>query len=128
MGYDRPEVQALGARSRMFLRAAYDDLEDDRFDLAAFHSEQAVQLALKYVLAKQLGHFPHTHSLIELFEGVKSVRQDLYEFYKSKRYLVEVMSDAYIASRYLPRSYSRETAEALVSCAKEFLLEVGLWR
>lgn len=47
---------------------------------------------------------------------------------KSKRYLVEVMSDAYIASRYLPRSYSSDTAEALVSCAEEFLSAVGLWR
>ena len=48
----------MGDRATMFLRAAYDDLEDDRFDLAAFHSEQAVQLTLKYILAKQLGHFP----------------------------------------------------------------------
>ncbi|PSO03928.1 hypothetical protein B9Q04_19740 [Candidatus Marsarchaeota G2 archaeon BE_D] len=127
MGHDRPEVQALGDRATMFLRAAYDDLEDNRFDLAVFHSEQAVQLTLKYVLAKQLGHFPHTHSLIESFESGELIRQDLYDLYKSKRYLIEVMSDAYI-DRYLPRSYSRETAEALVPCARNFLSAVGLWR
>ena len=40
--------------------------------------------------------------------------------------LREVMSDAYIASRYLPRSYSRETAEALVPCARNFLSAMGL--
>jgi HEPN domain-containing protein len=58
---------------------------------------------------------------------VELIRQDLYDLYKSKRYLIEVMSDAYI-DRYLPRSYSRETAEALVPCARNFLSAVGLWR
>jgi HEPN domain-containing protein len=56
---------------------------------------------------------------------VELIRQDLYDLYKSKRYLIEVMSDAYI-DRYLPRSYSRETAEALVPCARNFLSAMGL--
>mgnify|MGYP001772471204 CR=1 FL=1 len=32
-------------------------------DLAAFHAEQALQLALKYLLARDYGHYPHTHDL-----------------------------------------------------------------
>jgi len=64
------EAETLKRRAWEFLAAAEDDLRAGRTDLAAFHSEQAAQLALKYVLAKEIGYYPHTHSLKALFEAV----------------------------------------------------------
>jgi len=58
----RKEVEALKQRALDFLHAVEDDLKSGRYELAAFHCEQAVQLALKYVLAVELGHYnqkPH---------------------------------------------------------------------
>jgi len=66
----------------MFLEAAKDDLRAERVDLAAFHAEQASQLTLKYVLAVQVGYYPHTHSLRRLFEEVRAVRLDLWQLYE----------------------------------------------
>jgi len=62
----RREVEYLRRRAFEFLEAARDDIERGRFDLAAFHAEQALQLALN--LARDYGHYPHTHDLRDLFE------------------------------------------------------------
>ena len=64
----RREVEVLRRRTFEFLDAAMDDLGKGRVDLAAFHAEQALQLALRYLLARDLGTYPHTHDLRELFE------------------------------------------------------------
>jgi len=115
----RAEVEVLRERARMFLEAARDDLRAGRVDLAAFHAEQASQLALKYVLAVQAGYYPHTHSLRRLFEEVRAVRPDLWQLYERHMLAFEVMEDAYLGARYLPRRYSREVVEHLIKVAEE---------
>ncbi|WP_456469474.1 HEPN domain-containing protein [Archaeoglobus sp.] len=50
--------------------------------LAAFHIEQAFQLYLKYILAKELGYFPKMYSLSALFKGVSKIDGRFFEFYK----------------------------------------------
>ncbi|AAL63111.1 HEPN domain-containing protein [Pyrobaculum aerophilum] len=111
----REEVEILGAR--LFLEVAREDLRAGRYDLAAFHSEQAAQLALKYLLASTIGHYPHTHSLEVLFKLAKAVREDVWRLYEENRMAFEVMEDAYLGGRYLPRRYAKEVAEHLVELA-----------
>ncbi len=115
----REEAEVLKERARLFLDAAKDDLRAGRFDLAAFHSEQAAQLALKYLLASTTGYYPHTHSLATLFEQVKELRSDLWKLYLDNRMAFEVMEDAYLGGRYLPRRYAKEVAEHLVKIAEK---------
>lgn len=111
----------LRERARMFLEAAKDDLKAGRVDLAAFHAEQACQLALKYVLASRAGYYPHTHSLRRLFEEVRALRPELWQLYERHALAFEVMEDAYLGARYLPRRYSRDVVERLVRVAEELV-------
>jgi HEPN domain-containing protein len=90
----REEVEILRERTLMFLAAARDDLRAGR--VAAFHAEQACQLALKYVLASRAGYYPHTHSLRRLFEEVRAVEQELWSLYERYMFAFEVMEDAYL--------------------------------
>ncbi len=119
----RAEVEVLRERARMFLEAAKDDLRAGRVDLAAFHAEQACQLALKYVLASRTGYYPHTHSLRRLFEEVRVARPELWSLYERHMFAFEVMEDAYLGARYLPRRYSRDVAEHLVKVAEELVTQ-----
>jgi len=122
----RKEVEALKQRALDFLHAVEDDLKSGRYELAAFHCEQAVQLALKYVLAVELGHYPHKRNLRELFEEVKQVKPNLWLLYEKHKYAVEVMNDAYIGARYLPRNYSEDVVKGLYEVATVILNEVGI--
>jgi len=112
-------AEVLRERARMFLEAAKDDLRAERVDLAAFHAEQASQPTLKYVLALQAGYHPHTHPLRRLFEEVRAVRLDLWQLYERYMLAFEVMEDAYLGGRYLPRRYSGEVVEHMVKVAEE---------
>ena len=45
--------EVLNKRAKLFLKEAENDIKNGFFDLAAFHLEQALQLKLKYILAKK---------------------------------------------------------------------------
>jgi HEPN domain-containing protein len=117
----REEAEILRVRALMFLAAARDDLRAGRVDLAAFHAKQACQLALKYVLASRAGYYLHTYSLRRLFEEVRAVKPELWSLYERHMFAFEVMEDAYLGARYLPRRYSRDVAEPLVKVAEELV-------
>ena len=115
----REEVEILRERALMFLAAARDDLRAGR--VAAFHAEQACRPALKYVLASRAGYYPHTRSLRRLFEEVRAVKPELWSLYERHRFAFEVMEDAYLGARCLPRRYSRDVVEHLVKVAEELV-------
>ena len=115
------EVEFLRRRALEFLEAAQDDLRAGRTDLAAFHAEQALQLALKYLLARDFGSYPHTHDLRALFELIREHTPEIWDFYTENKYAIEIMIDAYIGARYLPREYRRDIVEHLVVVAKTFV-------
>jgi HEPN domain-containing protein len=115
----REEVEILRERALMFLAAAREDLRAGR--VAAFHAKQACQLALKYVLASGSECCPHTHSLRWLFEEVRAVKPELWSLYERHKFAFEVMEDAYLGARYLPRRYSRDVVEHLVKVAEELV-------
>jgi HEPN domain-containing protein len=55
--------EELVSRAIYFYRVSSYDASAGRYDIALFHLEQAVQLALKAYLLKTLGDFPKIRSL-----------------------------------------------------------------
>lgn len=117
------EVKLLRRRAKAFLARALDSLNSEDYDLASFLSEQAVQLHLKSILLEKLGDYPRTHSVSLLISILKKLPnyESLIKFLEERRKDVRLMEDAYIASRYLTREYTKEEAEVLVNIAKEVL-------
>lgn len=105
-------------RARHFYRVSEYDVSSSRYDIALFHLEQAVQLAVKAYLLKAVGDFPRTHSLRDLIEITEN--QCLKQLADEKWYVVDILEDAYIGSRYFIRRYGdKECSEA-----KKFVEEV----
>ncbi len=53
-----------------------------------FHLEQALQLLLKYILAKEVGYFSKTHSPSVLGEEVRRIYPEIAEvFDRNRRYV-----------------------------------------
>jgi HEPN domain-containing protein len=116
------EVKLLRRRARGFLARALDSLSSGDYDLASFLSEQAVQLHLKSILLAKVGDYPRSRSITLLISILKKAcGEDFIRFFERWSSEISLMEDAYIASRYLVREYSREEAERLVNFAKEVL-------
>ncbi|AGT36154.1 hypothetical protein N186_09090 [Thermofilum adornatum] len=66
-------------RAKHFYRISDNDASTGRYDIALFHLEQAVQLALKAYLLRTIGDFPRTHSIKDLVElsGNESFRREM---------------------------------------------------
>ncbi|RLG40767.1 MAG: DNA-binding protein [Thermoproteota archaeon] len=113
------EIRLLRRRSKAFLERAIDSLNSGDYDIASFLSEQAVQLYLKSLLLEKLGDYPRTHSISTLLSIIKEIPScdRLMELLERSRE-IRLMEDAYIASRYLAREYTREEAEVLVNLQK----------
>jgi len=117
------EVNILRRRAYAFLRIAETSFNNGDYDLTVFLCEQAVQLYLKSLLLEEIGDYPRTCSitrLLQLFQKLKGL-EDLYKLYQERRYEFTVLEDSYIASRYLPKEYSREEAEKILNLAREVL-------
>ncbi|MBO3802204.1 MAG: HEPN domain-containing protein [Thermoproteota archaeon] len=116
------EVKLLRKRAKSFFVRALESLDSGEYDLAAFLSEQAVQLYLKSVLLEKIGDYPRVHSILTLASILKKTSfKDLAEFLEEKKTEVRLLEDAYIASRYLLREYTKGEAEIIVNFAKEVL-------
>ena len=111
--------EILNRRAKLFLKEAENDIKNGFFDLAAFHLEQALQLKLKYILAKKIGYFSKTHFISTLFEEVKKIIPEIYKIYKKYKEEIEELEIAYIGARYLPIEYSKEKVKKLLKVVKE---------
>jgi hypothetical protein len=60
--------EEMAKRAKHFFRISSYDVATGRYDIALFHIEQAVQLALKAYLFRVFGDFPKTHSVKELID------------------------------------------------------------
>ncbi|RLE42514.1 hypothetical protein DRJ19_03985 [Candidatus Woesearchaeota archaeon] len=114
-------------RAIKFYKEALHDIEEQNFDLAAFHFEQALQLGIKYLLAKELGYFSKTHSLRKLFEELSKIDEKALEFYKENKITLKILEEAYIASRYYYRLYEKDEAEDMKTVVEKFFEKFGIW-
>ncbi|ADC65394.1 HEPN domain protein [Ferroglobus placidus DSM 10642] len=112
-------MEELFDRAKKFLKEAEDDINKEFYDLCMFHLEQALRLLLKYILAKKVGYFSKTHSLLTLKEELKEVEPKISEFLDKNRRIVRELERAYIGARYLPFTYEKEEAVEALKFVKE---------
>jgi HEPN domain-containing protein len=102
------EYESLLERSRRFCETASMQIERGFYDLAVFSLEQGLQLFLKACLLKLGADYPRTHSARKLLELIYKVSKSEAISDLLRKFSVELgaLEDAYITSRYVPRSYS----------------------
>ncbi|MEM1830701.1 MAG: HEPN domain-containing protein [Candidatus Nezhaarchaeales archaeon] len=119
------EVEILRGRAKTFLKYAKEALERGDFDFACFSSEQAAQLFVKSVILELVGEVPRLHRVRELLyllsRSVPEVEKPITKFIEENREGLRALDDAYIASRYMPYTYTREDAETLVRLAENLI-------
>ncbi len=103
-----------------FLEEARESFNKGDYAFTMLFVEQAIQLALKYLIAKRYGDFPRTHSLKLLFE---LAGDELKKFYEENVDLIREIELAYIAARYTDVEYTRGVAERALQLASR-LMEV----
>ena len=123
----KEEIEIFLVRAEKFHRAAIDFFEKEVYDLAAFHIEQAFQLYLKYILAREIGYFPRTHSLMKLFRELSAISQDFINFYNENEIILKNIEDAYLLARYFPREYSRSEVQKMIEVLESFAGRFRNW-
>jgi len=113
------EVEILRGRAKTFLKYAKEALERGDFDV-------------KSVILELVGEVPRLHRVRELLyllsRSVPEVEKPITKFIEENREGLRALDDAYITSRYMPYTYTREDAETLVKLAEnliEFLSRVS---
>lgn len=104
------------------LRAADATLKDNVFSAVCFHSQQAVEKAIKAIVLAKLGKVPRDHSVLRLAE--MSGDKELFGLHKEELGFLDMF---YVPTRYpdaLPGSLpeglpNEEDAEKAVVCAKK---------
>jgi HEPN domain-containing protein len=111
-----------------FFNEAKRNLNEGKYNLVMFHLEQALQLSLKYILFNFKGSFEKTHDILRLLDEVISLtkNENLQRIRREETPVLELITQAYIASGYLPFSYERITVEKAYNVVKNILNEVGI--
>jgi len=117
----REEIAVFKRRAEEAFDSVQLMMERGYYDWAIVMLEQALQLLVKYYLAKTVGYFSKTHNLRKLLEEAGSLDERFSEFYKKHMDAIEVISDAYISGRYLPRRYTKEEIEGKLDLYRELL-------
>ena len=110
-----------------FAEAEYD-IRNGKYNLAMFHLEQSLQLALKYVLFQLKGSFEKTHDIISLLDEVIELTRNekLKKIRNDEASTLEVIRESYITSRYFPFYVDRLVVERAFNITKVILNELGL--
>ncbi|BDB99505.1 HEPN domain-containing protein [Saccharolobus caldissimus] len=118
----------LRKNSLSFLKEAERNLNEGEYNLAMFHLEQALQLALKFVLYERTGTYEKTHNLIKLLEDVIRITNNdrLRELLDNESSTLDLIQQAYIGARYLPYEYSKNSVIAALRLVRVILNELGL--
>lgn len=114
-------------RAKNFHEAAKDQFNKGNYDLACFLSEQALQLYLKATILYLTGELLRTHSIRTLLANIFEVTNDKFfkEFSKKHRFILKLMEQAYVATRYLPTTFSAEDADAMIRVVDEVVSHVN---
>ena len=114
-------MEFLKENAQAFCQNALDLLAKGSYRLAAFSAEQALQLVLKYFLAKKMGDYPKTHALRRLFLIAGTECPVLERLFKENLALVGDMEGAFMGARYYPVDYLREEVEEMVAFLKRVM-------
>jgi len=114
-------VKRLKERARYFFEESKEDFKKKRFDICLFHLEQSAQLFLKAFLLERIGDFPKTNNLFEILEEAGRLEKRIKEVGEKYRLIVNILIDAYIASRYLARDYSEKECLEAFKFIKELI-------
>ena len=111
-----------------FLHYAKLFLRDGKLNLAMFSLEQALQLGLKYKVSELTGSFPKTHDVVALLRTVIDLTKDekLNAILEAEITTLDLLKQAYTASRYLPVDYDREAVERALKVVEAVLDELGI--
>ncbi len=103
------EVNFLEQRADEFLKTAKEGILAKRYNLAAFHFEQAAQLYLKHCLFVTLKEFPKIHELDKLVKGIGKAcekSEEAENFLKENSSVIGDLSQSYLTARYLPVDFN----------------------
>ncbi|MEM4138746.1 MAG: HEPN domain-containing protein [Sulfolobaceae archaeon] len=111
-----------------FFSEAEYDIRNGKYNLAIFHLEQALQLALKYILFQLKGSFEKTHNIIRLLDEVIELTKNekLRKLRNDEATTLEVIRESYITSRYFPFDMDKLVVERAFNVTKVILNELGL--
>ena len=117
------EIKFLKERAKEFFTNAEELFKKKKYNLCVFNLEQALQLWIKYLIAKRIGDWPKTHYLDELIIELAKVynNKKLLSFKKNNKIYIEDLTEAYFSSRYYPINFSKEKSENLIEKTKEFI-------
>ncbi|MGB7291108.1 MAG: HEPN domain-containing protein [Thermodesulfobacteriota bacterium] len=112
----------LKQRGLRFLEEAVGDYEKEYYDFCLFHTEQMLQLLLKYLIAVKTDDFPRIHSISKLFRNVAELYGDnVMEFYKDNVSIIIALEEAYIGARYVDIEFNKEIAGEAIKFGEIFM-------
>ena len=120
------EIKIFQEKADAFLDTGMYNFKKKRYDLAAFHIEQAVQLYVKTKLLEVAGEFPRTHNLVALLNELAKINgKEIGRFAKDNLDVLTKLADVYITSRYYTREFYGEEVKGLFDFVQkiEVLLE-----
>ncbi len=120
----KEEVEHLVRRSKEFYETAKYQITRGFYDLAAFNLEQAAQLYLKARILENGANYPRTHSIRTLIDVLKQISgrgEELERFSSDFMLEIGILEDAYITSRYIPRTFGRAEVERLLKAVEELM-------
>ena len=85
-----------------------------------FFVEQAIQLYIKYILAKVLGDYPKTHKLKVLFHELSKIDEKAKKFYEDYADVLDLVEEVYITVRYFGKEYSEKSAKRALEVLDRF--------
>ncbi len=113
-------MEFLKENAEYFERKAYEAFKENAYSFVLYFVEQAIQLYVKYMLAKEVGDYPKTHRFSILFKALNAIADNAIEFYEENSDIFDLVEDAYIAVRYLGRKYSAKSAERAIKLIGKF--------
>jgi len=96
------------------------DIKNAKYNLAMFHLEQALQLALKYTLFQLKGSYEKTNDVIRLLDEVieLSKNENLRKMRNEEASTLDVIRESYITSRYFPYFMDKLVVEKAYNVVK----------
>ncbi|WP_232516047.1 HEPN domain-containing protein [Sulfuracidifex tepidarius] len=127
-GHPSPIMEFLKNNALDFFDLGKRLLTEGKYNLSLFSLEQALQLGLKYSLVSTTGSFPKTHDVVDLLRRVSELtgNKRLEETLTSEISTLDLLKQAYIASRYFPSSYDRGAVERALRVVEVVFTELGI--